>query len=149
MCELRLEADSNRQQSNVSRSRQKCPSNFYMDDYLKLSLTVEEATLKAKDLVTLRLLGSFKLTKFVSNVPSIAPKLEPGSNAPTKVKEIPNTEGSSHVLGLKWNHSTDTLVVSRGTKPDVKPNVTQKVVLSLVSAVYDPIALVTLYTVKR
>ena len=76
-----------------------------MDDYLESSLTVEEATRKTKDQVTLLSLGGFKLTKFVSNVPSIPAKLKPGSNAPTEVKEIPNTEGSSHVLGLKWNHS--------------------------------------------
>ena len=94
-------------------------SNFYMDDYLESSLTVEDATQKAKDLVALLSLGGFKLTKFVSNVPSIPAKLKPDSNAPIEVKEIPNTEDSSHVLGLKWNHSTDTLVVSRGTKPDV------------------------------
>ena len=73
-----------------------------MDDYLDSSLTVEEATRKAKDLVTLPSLGGFKLTKFVSNVPSIQAKLEPGSNAPTEVKEIPKTEGSSHVLEMKW-----------------------------------------------
>ena len=119
-----------------------------MVDYLEPSLTVEEATRKAKDLVKLLSLGGFKLTKFVSNVPSIPAQFEPGFNAPTEVKEIPNTEGSSHVLGLKWNHSTDTLVVSRGMKPDVKPNVTQRVVLSLVPAVYDPIDLVAPYTVK-
>ena len=67
-----------------------------MDDYLESSLTVEEATRKAKDLVTLLSLslGGFKLTKFVSNVPSIPVKLEPRSNAPTEVKEIPNTEES-------------------------------------------------------
>ena len=123
-------------------------SNFSMDDYLESSLTVEEATWKAENLVTLLSLGGFKLTKFVSNVPSIPGKLEPVSNAPTEVKEIPNTEGSSHVLGQKWNHSTDTLVVSRGTKPDVKLNVTQSVVLCLVSAVYDPIGLVAPYIVK-
>ena len=39
-------------------------------------------------------------------------------------------------------------MVSRGTNPDVKPNVTQRNVLSLVSAVYDPIGLVAPYTVK-
>ena len=49
---------------------------------------------------------------------------------------------------MKWNHSTDTLVFSRGTKPEIKPNVIQRVVLSLVSAVYDPIGLVAPYTVK-
>ena len=119
-----------------------------MDDYRESSLTVEEATRKSKDLVTLLSLGGFKFKKFVSSVPSILAKLEPGSNAPTEVKEIPITEDSSHVLGLKWNHSTDTLIVSRGTKPDVKPNVTQRAVLSLVSAVYDPIGLVAPYTVK-
>ena len=52
------------------------------------------------------------------------------------------------MLGLKWNHSTNILVVSRGTNPEVKPNVTQTVLLSLVSAVYDPIGLVAPYTVK-
>ena len=52
------------------------------------------------------------------------------------------------MLGLKWNHSTDTLVVIRGTKPEVKPNVTQRIVLSFVSAVYDPIGLVGPYTVE-
>ena len=107
-----------------------------------MSLTVEKATRKPEDLVTLLLLGGFKLTKLVS----IPAKLEPGSNAPTEVKEIPNTEGFSYVLGLQWKHSTDSLVVSRGTKPEVKPNVTQRIVLSFVSAVYDPIGLVAPYT---
>ena len=40
-------------------------SNFYMNDYIESSLTVEKATRKAKDLVTLLLSGGFKLTKFV------------------------------------------------------------------------------------
>ena len=66
----------------------------------------------------------------------------------TEVKEIPSGEESSHVLGWKWNHATDTLVVTRGSNPDIKPTVTQRVVLSLVSSVYDPIKLVAPYTVK-
>ena len=35
------------------------------------------------------------------NVPFIPAKLEHGSNAPTEVKEIPNTQDSSHVLGFE------------------------------------------------
>ena len=93
-------------------------------------------------------LGGFKLTKFVSNVPTIPPQLEADPISPTENKEIPSTEKSSHVLGVKWNHSTDTLVVSRGTNPEVKPKVTQRIVSSLVSSVYDPIGLVATYTVK-
>ena len=43
--------------------------------------------------------------------------------------------------GLKWNRSLDTLVVSRETTPGLNRPVTQRVVLSLVSAVYFPIGL--------
>ena len=62
-------------------------------------------------------------------------------------KVLATDQETSHVLGLKWNHSRDTLVVSRGTTPDLNRPVTQRVVLSLVSAVYDPIGLVAPYTV--
>ena len=119
-----------------------------MDDYLESSPTIEEATRKAKDLVKLLSLGGFKLTKFVSNVRTIPPQVETDPTIPTETKEIPSTEESSHVLGLKWNHSSDTLVVSRGTNPEIKAKVTQRIVLSLVSSVYDPIGLVAPYTVK-
>ena len=50
-------------------------------------------------------------------------------------------ESSSHVLGLKWDHVNDTLVVSRGTKCDPSRPVTRRLVLSLVSKVYDPIGI--------
>ena len=70
-------------------------------------------------------------------------------------KPLPTGDASSHVLGLKWNHTTDTLVVSRGIGPNKRnfskffnDDVTQRVVLSLVSAVYDPIGLVAPFTVK-
>ena len=46
--------------------------------------------------------------KFASNVPCDQAMVQPKSNAPIKVKENPTTEVSSHVLGLKWNHSTNT-----------------------------------------
>ena len=48
---------------------------------------------------------------------------------------------------MKWNYRFDTLVVSCGTSPDLNRPVTQRVVLSLVSAVYDLIGLVAPYTI--
>ena len=120
-----------------------------MDDYLESSPTAEEAAQKAKDLVKMLSIGGFKLTKFVSNDPKILSQIEPDSeNQSNDEKQLPTQDESSHVLGLKWNHNSDTLVVSRGTTPDTKQTVTQRVVLSLVSAVYDPIGLVAPYTVK-
>ena len=52
-----------------------------------------------------------------------------------------------HVLGLKWDHNTYTLVVSRGTNSTNTKNLTQRLALSLVSKVYDTIGLVAQFTV--
>ena len=123
--------------------------NFYMDDYLESSPTVEEASNKAKDLVTMLAKGGFNLTKFGSNIDHLPAELQhSGNSAPADAKVNPKPDESSHVLGLKWNHASDTLIVSRGTSPDTNKTITQRVVLSLVSAVYDPIGLVAPYTVQ-
>ena len=93
--------------------------------------------------------GGFNLTKFVSNIDHLPAELQhSGKPAPADAKVIPKPDESSHVLGLKWNHASDTLIVSRGTSPDANKTITQRVVLSLVSAVYDPIGLVAPYTVQ-
>ena len=92
-------------------------------------------------------LGGFKLTKFVSNVPNLADRID-GSPQSTEPKVIASSkEESSHVLGLKWDHNNDTLVVSRGTSSTVTKSLTQRLVLSLVSKVFDPIGLVAPFTV--
>ena len=74
-------------------------NNFYMDDYLKSSPTVEEATRKLKDLVKLLSLGGFKLTKFVSNVHTNPLQLETDPTKPTEVKQI-QTPKNRH-FGIK------------------------------------------------
>ena len=84
--------------SQFPEAAQSVINNFYRDDYLESSPTIEEATRKAKDLVKLLSLGGFKLTKFVSNVRTIPPQVETDPTIPTETKEIPSTEESSHVL---------------------------------------------------
>ena len=128
---------------------QSLQTNFYMDDYLESSPTAEEAIQKAKDLTKLLSIGGFKRTKFMSNDSYILEQIEPNSDSQTNDGKLSlTTEESSHVLGLKWNHASDTLVVSRGTTPDINRTVTRRIVLNLVSGVYDPIGLVPPYTVK-
>ena len=51
------------------------------------------------------------------------------------------------MLGLKWDHNNDTLVVSRGTSITVNKFLSQRLVLSLVSKVFDLIGLVAPFTV--
>ena len=121
--------------------------NFYMDDYLDSVESLEKAINRSKELVHLLHLGGFKLTKFVSNVQNLADRID-GSPQSTEPKVIVSCqEDSSHVLGLKWDHIKDTLVVSRGTSCAITKSLTQRLVLILVSKVFDPIGLVAPFTV--
>ena len=121
--------------------------NFYMDDYLDSVESPERALIRSKELVHLLHLGGFKLTKFVSNVPDLADRID-GSAQSTEPKVIVSSkEESMQVLGLKWDHNNDTLVVSRGTNSTITKSLTQRLVLSLVSKVYDTIGLVAPFTV--
>ena len=107
----------------------------------------ERALIRSKELVHLLHLGGFKLTKFVSNVPDLADRID-GSAQSTGPKVIVSSkEESMHVLGLKWDHNNDTLVVSRGTNSTITKGLTQRLVLTLVSKVYDTIGLVAPFTV--
>ena len=51
------------------------------------------------------------------------------------------------MLGLRWNHSNDTLVVSKDTVCAITKSLTNLLVLCLVSKVFDPISLAAAFTV--
>ena len=121
--------------------------NFYMDDYLDSVESLEKALTRSKELVHLLHIGGFKLTKFVSSVPDLADRVDRSAQS-TELKVIVSSkEESMHVLGFKWDHNNDTLVVSRGTNITITKSLIQRLVLSLVSKVYDPIGLVAPFTV--
>ena len=118
-----------------------------MDNYLDSVESPEKTINRSKELVHLLHLGGFKLTKIVSNVPNLADGID-GSSQSTEPKVIVSCqEDSSHVLGLKWDHTNDTLVVSRSTSCAITKYLTQRLVLSLVSKVFDPIGFVAPFTV--
>ena len=87
-----------------------------MDDYLDSFENVTHAIKTSRNLVSLLKLGGFNLTKFVSNADEITSAMNPEDceTSTSPIKELCNgAEQSSHVLGLKWDHAKDTLVVSR------------------------------------
>ena len=120
---------------------------FYIDDFLDTVESPEEVTNRSEELVHVLHLGRFKLTKFVSNVPNMADQID-GSPQSTEPKVIVSCqEDSSHVLGRKWDHTNNTLVLSKGTSCAITKSLTQRLVLSLVSKVFDPIGPVAPFTV--
>ena len=104
-----------------------------MDDYIDSVESAEKAFNRSKELVHLLHLGRFKLTKFVSKLPNLADRIDgsPQTNEPEVIESC--QEDSSHVLGLKWDHTNDTLVLSRGTSCAITKSLTQRLVLKLLS----------------
>ena len=114
--------------------------NFHMDDYLDSFEDPDVTYQLSQEVITLLSLGGFMLNKFISNVTKINNELSPSENAPQQGNEnfVTCGDNSSHVLGLKWDHIDDLLIVSRGVSRELKNSITQPTVLSFVSSVFDP-----------
>ena len=103
-------------QSEFLEASESVRKNFYMDDCLESSQTVDHATLKTQVLVKLLTVGGFTLTNFMINVQSVSFHFQNGRKSPkTYIKALPSVADSLHVLGLMLNHRAYTLVVSRVT----------------------------------
>ena len=76
--------------------------------------STERALNRSKELVHLLHLGGFKLTKFVSNVPNLADQIDESPQSFQTKVTTSSKEEPSHVLRLKCDHNSDTIVVSRG-----------------------------------
>ena len=125
--------------------------NFYMDDLLISVQSESEAFNLSEQLVNMLKLGGFNLTKFVSNIYEFANELNStNDDAVEPVKDISNeSSDTSHNVGLKWEYKHDTLKVSRGiSSRDCTKPISQRIVLSVVSAVFDRIGRIIPYTIK-
>ena len=109
--------------------------NFHMDDYLDSVESPERALIRSKEFLHLLHLGGLKFTKFESNVPDLADRIDRAAQSTEPKVIVSSKEESMHVLGLKWDDSNDTLVVSRGTNSTITKSLTQRLVSSLVSKV--------------
>ena len=101
---------------------------FYIDDYLDSFENVTDAIKISRDLASLLKLGGFNLTKFVSNADEVTSATNPEDceTSFSPIKEFCNrAEQPSHVLGFKWDHVKDTLVVSRGVDRPLDKAITQ------------------------
>ena len=124
---------------------------FYMDCYLDSFENVTHAIKISRALVSLLKLRGFNLIKCVSKADDITSAMNPEDCKilSSPIKELYNgAEESSHVLGLKWDHVKETLVVSRGMDRPLDKAITQRTVLSFISSVFDPFGLVAPYTVR-
>ena len=62
--------------------------------------------------------------------------------------EITLSAESSRILGLEWFIDADTLQVCRGPNKECPQEVTQRVVVSFVLSVFDPICIFARFTMR-
>ena len=122
-----------------------------MDDYLDSFENVTHAIKISRKLVSFLKMEGLNLTKFVSNADEITSAMnsEGCETSSSPIKVICNgAEQSSDVLGVKWNHVKDTLVVSRGMDRPLDKAITQRTASSFVFYLFDPVGLVASYRVS-
>ena len=115
--------------------------NFYMDDFVKSVASWEEAVEVYKCLRKSLADRGFQLTKWICNSEKVMEEIpsEDRSDALSKTFEAEPLAPS--ILGLQWNVESDSLEICRGTEKEVPAKITQRIVLSHVSSVFDPLGL--------
>ena len=120
--------------------------NFYMDDLVKSGDTPQEAIECYQQLVETLKRSGFTLKKWASNCPDVLEIIP--SEDHLESNEFTLYAESSPILGLEWITDADSLQVCRGPNKGCPNEVTQRVVLSFVSSVFDPMGIFAPFTMR-
>ena len=137
--------DNANNDENLVRTVQR---NFYMDDFLKSVRTPQEATQTYQKVRDVLSKGGFKLTKRITNDEEVKSHIPETDRSTKVVKTFEAESQSSSTLGRNWNVDTDSPIVCRGTEQEVPAKITQRIVLSVVSAVFDPLGICSPFTIR-
>ncbi|GJQ78894.1 hypothetical protein Trydic_g65 [Trypoxylus dichotomus] len=127
---------------NFPRAANAIVHDFYVDDFLSGSDTVEEAQLLCNQVSQILQDGCFELRKWISNNPQILTVLNSSKVSSPQVMLFKQSEVKHKTLGIQWNWSTDNLTYSipnyNKTRPFTKLNL-----LSDISKIFDPLGLLS------
>lgn len=125
----------------------------YVDDYLDSVDTVEEAIRRAKEVRFIQAQGGFEIRNWVSNSPEFRHSLgEKNAVQEIHFGRVKET-GSERVLGIIWNPDEDTFSFSTEHREHLHEYLsgsqrpTKRLVLSCVMGFFDPLGLLTPFTV--
>ena len=123
--------------------------NFYIDDFLKSVRTPKEAIEIYQKVRDILIKGGFNLTKWIASDDEVKSQIPETDSTMKVVKTFEAETQSSSILRLNWKVNTDSeLIVCRGTEQQVPANITQRIVLSFVSAVFDPLEICSPFTIR-
>ena len=85
--------------------------------------------------------GGLQLTKSICNSEKVMEKISPDDRSVALSQTFHAEPSEPSILGLQWNVMSDRLEICRGIGKEVPTKVTQRVVLSQVSPMFDPLGL--------
>ena len=121
-------------------------NNFYVDDLLRSSDSVEEAVELMKSILKFCSSGGFNLTKFDSSDKELWKFLPADKRLETdSSRDIGKPDPIERALGVQWCLEADSLSfrISFGDSP-----LTRRGILSTISSVYDPLGLASPFLLK-
>ena len=116
--------------------------NFYVDDLLKSTVTVEQAIELALKLIALLKEGGFRLTKFPSNRREVLQAIPARERASPTLDLDLDRLPINRTLGLSWDAETDEFYFT--TISTDKP-ATKRGILSVMSSLFDPLGFLAPY----
>ena len=120
--------------------------NFYMDDLVKSVDTTQEAIECYQQLMeTLKRSGS-TLKKWARDCSEVLQRIPVEDRS--EANEFTLNAESFPILGLEWIIDKDCLQVCRGPSKECPQDITQRVVLSFVSSVFDPMGIFAPFTMR-
>ncbi|GJQ71455.1 hypothetical protein Trydic_g11180 [Trypoxylus dichotomus] len=127
---------------NFPRAANAIVHDFYVDDFLSGSDTVEEAQLLFNQVSQILQGGCFELRKWISNNPQILTVLNSSKVSSPQVMLFKQSEVKDKTLGIQWNWSTDNLTYSIPNYNKTRP-FTKRNLLSDISKIFDPLDLLS------
>ncbi|XP_053690919.1 uncharacterized protein LOC128739459 [Sabethes cyaneus] len=125
----------------------------YVDDYFDSVDTIETAIERAKQVRFIHSKGGFEIRNWVSNSEAVLSSL----GEPKAVQSIhfnrDKETGNERVLGIIWNPGQDVFSFSTEHRDDLKEylqgskNTTKRIILSCVMGFFDPLGLLSCFTV--
>ena len=121
-------------------------SNAYMDDISASANDSEEARLRMAEIDCILRAKGFVIKEWITNLQNACN--DPTNSNPTVPVGEDKTANIEGVLGLRWDVVSDVLQFKFKASLDAPEKLTKRYVLSIANSIYDPIGLLTPFTVK-
>ncbi|XP_057294660.1 uncharacterized protein LOC130623195 [Hydractinia symbiolongicarpus] len=151
MAMVALRKTAEKQRQNYPISCKAIIDNSYMDDITDNADNAEEVIQRTREIDIILATGGFKIKEW-----TISGLEKPGSDGTHPIGELDN-EDTEKVLGMKWQFKVDHLLFDinkqsqrlyRFQQTSEPSRFTRREILSVVNGIYDPLGLLSPYTVQ-